>query len=143
MLLIMCFAGVVNAQAVRWADTDKEFARKIGDNLYEPVPAGVVSYKYENDKFWELLEGKPDDSGKPKGYLSKRGSKIYYFDRNDQMVGYYVPNEYRYYRVEPSGKEDECALLYEGNLYVGLGEIRYKVDASFPSEILGFFLFVH
>lgn len=148
LLFSICFAGVTKAQSIRWADTDKEFVRKIGDNLYEPVPAGFTSYKIEKEKFWMLCNGEPDESGKPKGHLSRKGGKTYYYNRKNEMVGYYVPATNRYYTVSvleggAIGKEDEFAVLFEGNLYIGLGELKYKVDSSFSPEILGFFLFLH
>lgn len=148
ILLVISFTGTLKAQSVRWAETNDEYARKIGENLYEPVPAGIVSYKFENDKFWMLWNGEPDESGKPKGYLSRKGDRVYYYGRNDEMLGYYVPKTNRYYIVSvledgTIGKEDEFALLYEGDLFMGFGQVKYKVDKSFSPEILGCFLFLN
>ncbi|MFC4673765.1 hypothetical protein [Dysgonomonas termitidis] len=142
MILLVCFAGSIKAQSIRWADTNEEYARKIGDNLYEPVPAGVVSYKVENNKFFLLANGELEGQ---KGHLSRKGDIAYYFNGEDQMVGYYKSKDkvQRYTIVEPgSGKEDECAVLYEGTLYL-FGKVKYKVDDSFSPDVLGFFLFVH
>lgn len=148
ILLVINFTGTASAQSIRWAETNTECVRTIGKNLYEPVPAGVISYKFEKDKFWDLWAGVPHESGRPKGYLSRKGDRVYYYGRTDEMLGYYVPKTNRYYIVSvleggAIGKEDEFALLYEGDLYMEPGLIRYKVDKSFSPEILGFILFLN
>lgn len=144
LLLIFSLAEISYAQSLKWAGTNKEYARKIGDNLYEPIPAGVLSFRYDNGQFWKLFNG-ASESDKPVGYSRKDGrNKIIYFNSEDQIIGYLIPSEKRYYKVEPlSGKEDQYALLYDGILYIDNGVARFNVDDDFPIDILGFFLFVH
>lgn len=148
MLLVISFTGALKAQSMRWAETNQVFIQKIGDNHYANEPVGIVTFKFENNKFWEIWEGVPHLSKELRGSLSRKEDKTYYYNRNNVMVGYYEPATNRYTLVSALedgsiGKEDEFALLFEGDLYMGFGEIKYKVDESFPPEVVGFFIFLH
>lgn len=142
ILLFACIVQTLSAQSIRRAE-GSVFARQKSDNIYEPVPAGVISYKVEKGKFWQLTSG-VIESDKPKGYLTQSDGKVYYYNQNDEIVGSYVPSENRFYSISSSsGKIDTYATLFDGVLALGSGEIRYKVDQNFDPKVIGFFLFVH
>lgn len=144
IILLVGFTGSIKAQSIRWAGTsnpDKELIRKVGDNLYvEPI--GVASYKFENGKFMFFLDGELIEQ---KGHLSHKDGNVYYFNKEGKMQGYYMPAASRYRCVSVSEsneilKEDEFAILSDGNVFMGVGKLCFNVDPSFPPEVLGFFL---
>jgi hypothetical protein len=150
VLLLIFAAGVfitLSAQSMRWAD-GKEFARKLSNTLYEPVPAGVVSYKVENGQFWELLDG-ISKSDKPKGYSTYANGSYSYFNSADDLVAEYIHSEGRYYTVSGKGegvKKEAHAVLLNGVLLVVTGgdeSLRYTVEEGFDPVVIGFFLFIH
>lgn len=141
-LLIFGFTCLVNAQSIK-SKEGRDFFHKIGDNLYEPLPAGVISYKIDDNKFWELVNGELL-ADKPKGYIKYAGDKVYYFNNNDEAVGYFLPEKKRYYIVSSSlDKEDDYARIFENILYLGNGDVSYFVDKGLDPIVIGFFLFIH
>jgi hypothetical protein len=150
MIFLVCFAGSIKAQSIRWGETDpypnKEFIRKIGDNLYVEPSSTIYSIKFENDKVFELVNGEVE---RQLGHLSRKDGKVYYFNKDGRMHGYYIPAASRYRCVSVSEsneilKEDEFAILSDGDVFMGLlREAKFKVDPSFPPEVLGFFLLTY
>ncbi|MDR3060635.1 MAG: hypothetical protein LBU57_00805 [Dysgonamonadaceae bacterium] len=147
--LLMFFpASFTNLQAQRMLyENGTEYARKLSENIYKPVPEGVVSYKVENNQFWSLLKGVPE-SNKPKGYCKYTNNMYIYYDSGDNIVASYVPSQSRYYLISAKGediiKEISYAVLFDGVLHIG-GEpsVRYTVEEGFNPVVVGFFLFIH
>lgn len=75
--------------------------------------------------------------------LAYEPNRINYYDKHGSYIGFYTPSEGRYYRVTP-GKavgDEPLALVYEGDIYTWDEKPRYRVDADFSREMLGFILF--
>jgi|GEM_PF-3100717 len=147
LVFAVCICTLLPAQSMRWAD-GKEFARKLSENLYEPVPAGVVSCKIENDRFWILFNGVPQ-SDNPTGYYTYTDDEYVYYNGNDDIVGSYIPSQGRYYIITAKGKDilksESYAVLVNGALYQAVNDetiVRYTVEEGFDPVVVGFFLLV-
>ena len=148
-VFVFAVAGIcctLSAQSLKWAD-GKEFVRKLSNTLYEPVPAGIVSYKIENNQCRMLFNGVPT-SDKPKIYCSHVDGKYAYYNGDDNILGSYIPSQGRYYVISSKGneilKEESLAVLINGALYLNTGEepvVKYMLDEGFDPIVVGFFLF--
>lgn len=151
-LLLVCIGGVVNGQSIRTNSNSREPAREVirilSNNTFEKPSAGVVSYKIENNKIWALFSGIPEETG-ARGSYKKSSDRISFYDRYDDIVGYYTPSEGRFYSVSGTGelfeKESSAGVLLDGILYMIDPEGKsYSliVDKNISVEIIGFYLFI-
>lgn len=154
VFLVFCMLGMAsssNAQSIRQIEKTKstgtEFIRKTGNNTFEMLPAGVVSYKIENNKLWALFSGIPEETG-ARGSYKKLSDRTNFYNASGDIVGYYIPKQGRFMTVSGSGdkigKEDSYAVLIDGVLYVTSdnGTKNYTIDPTMDIEIIGFYLFV-
>ncbi|MBD8346883.1 hypothetical protein [Dysgonomonas sp. HGC4] len=146
LLLAFCMTVGVSGQSIR-NDEGKELARMLTDNSFEMVHAGVVSYKLENGKFIMLFNNIPHELGSVGSY-ERSDSKIQYYNKEGDMIGYYVLGEGRFYRVTANVrrvvKEETAATILDGILLRNDGEgatTKFTVDNNFDPTVIGFILF--
>ncbi|MDU1891376.1 MAG: hypothetical protein E6767_11875 [Dysgonomonas sp.] len=152
MLLMICFVGGVEAQSIRslgnTSEAPRDIIKKIDSKTFVPVPAGVMSYKIENNKLWELVLGEIEVAD-PKGTCRILENRTNFYDKDNNIVGYYIKSERRFYIASGFGdqitKEESYAVLMDGILYVTAADDlpqRYSVDENIGVEIIGFYLFI-
>ncbi len=138
MLLLPCFAGKSYAQSL-YDKQERVIATKINN---EQINVTGSTFLIEEGRMIEVLDGaRREDLGI--NYIRQPDSnRIEYINKESQLVGYYVPSENRFYRVEVrSGKVDHVALLYEGQVYTLDEKPSFRIDAGFPPEWVGYVLF--
>lgn len=138
LLLLPCFAGKSYAQSL-YDKQRRVIATKINN---EQINVTGSTFLIEEGRMIEVLDGvRREDLGI--NYIRQTdGNRIEYINKESQLVGYYVPSENRFYRVEVrSGKVDHVALLYEGQVYTLDEQPVFRIDASFPPEWIGCVLF--
>lgn len=137
--------GALSAQSML-NENGTVYIRKFSGNMYEPVPAGAISCKIENNRFWTFFNGVP--LLEKQGYCTYSNGKYIYYDNNNDIVARYVPSEGRYYITTAKGndilKEAPYAVLLDRTLYLGSeSNIRYTVEEGFDPVAVGFFLFIY
>ena len=140
LFIIFCISSALSAQSIYWGD-GKEFIRKTGTDTYEPVPAGIISYKITDGKCFRYMEGELDIDA-PVFRYEKAGNKVNFY-KGDEMIGYLVPAEGRYYDIYKSkgeSKEEVATVLIKNKVYDGNGKVRFTVDSGFSQETLGLLL---
>lgn len=151
LLLAFCMTVGVSGQSMRTNSNSKEPARevirKLSNNTFEKPSAGVVSYKVGNNKLWALFSGIPEDE--PRGSYKTTADRISFYNKYDDIVGFYTPSEGRFYSVSGSGelfeKESSAGVLLDSILYmVDMEGKSYSliVDENISVEIIGFYLFI-
>lgn len=138
LLLLPCFAGKSYAQSL-YDKQGRVIATKINK---AQINVTGSTFLIEEGRMIEVWDGvRREDLGI--NYIRQTdGNRIEYINRKDELVGYYVPVENRFYRVEVrSGKVNHVALLYERQVYT-LDEMpTFRVDTGFPPEWVGYILF--
>lgn len=138
LLLLPYFAGKSHAQSL-YDRQERVIATKINN---AQINITGSTFLIEERRMIEVLNGAHQEDLGINYARKTNDNRIEYINREDELVGYYVPMENRFYRVEPrSGKVEHVALLYEGQIYT-LDEIPvFRIDAGFPSEWVGYVLF--
>ncbi len=148
ILMLTCaiyVCGTLSAQSILNED-GTVYVRKVSGNMYKPEPAGFVSCKIENNRFWLFQDGV--SISEKQGYCTYSDGKYIYYNNNNDIVARYVPSEGRYYITTAKGsdilKEAPYAVLLDGTLYLGSeSNIRYTVEEGFDPVAVGFFLFIY
>lgn len=138
LFLLPCFAGKSYAQSL-YDRQGRVIATKINN---EQINVTGSTFLIEEGRMIEVLDGaRREDLGI--NYIREPDSnRIEYINKESQLVGYYVPSENWFYRVEVrSGKVNHVALLYEGQVYTLDEKPSFRIDAGFPPEWVGYVLF--
>jgi hypothetical protein len=147
VLLLICITQALSAQSMRV--DNKIMVRTLGEDSFEMVPAGVVSYKLENGQCFMLFDNVKHESG-PIGSYEKTSDKILFFNPAGDQIGYFTPADGRFYRVTASkrrvlkGDSSSIAILFDGVLRRNEANDKttnFAVDSGFNPVFMGFILF--
>jgi len=145
LIFVTSICSVLQAQTIRWANGEEK-VRQLSKTLYEPVPAGVISYKIENNQFWRLWSGVPETDS-PQAYVKYADNEYFFYTGDGVLVGSYIPSQKRYYipgKEEYAKSKEAHAVLHNRELVVNTGgdmPVRYTIDDDFDPVAAGFFLF--
>ena len=139
LLLLPCFAGKSYAQSMYDNRQGRVIATKINN---AQINVTGSTFLIEEGRMIEVLDGvRREDLGSNYARPTDE-NRIEYINREDQLAGYYIPSENRFYRVEPrNGKVEHVALLYEGQIYTLDEKPAFYIDIGFPPEWIGYVLF--
>ncbi|MDR1331134.1 MAG: hypothetical protein LBK07_03435 [Tannerella sp.] len=140
LCMMACLAGALNAQSFYDAKTGRRLAGKTGVNTYEVTGN---TYVIKNNQLITTLNGELREDLIIARFLRK-DDRVIYYNPQEEMVGYYVPTEGRYYdqlEMKNESKDNQRALLYNGLIYTTGGDPAYRVDEGLEPEFIGFILF--
>ena len=136
LLLLLC---TIEGYAQSLYDIEgRVIATKINENQLNVT--GSI-FTLQNGKLIETFDGQlQEDLGV--NYTVPSDNKVEYYNATDVFIGYYVPSEQRYYRVDRKrGEEEHVALLYEGLVYTLDEKPSFKIDPGFDPKWIGAVLF--
>lgn len=137
LLLLFGFIMINQAQSL-YDIQGAKIATKISPNQLNVT--GSI-FDLENGKMIEVLNGERREEQEI-NYTSRNGNQVEYYNAKDELIGYYIPSEKRYYRVDAKrSKDDHVALLYDGYVYTIDENPTFKVDEGFDPELIGNVLF--
>jgi hypothetical protein len=147
IVIALFVSGKANAQSISWVKEGTEIMKKVSETEYS-MPQSLITYQLENGALWQLNSNKRFE--KPSGYVKTMPSgRIFFYGQWNEMLGYYVPAEKRYYYATGKGetieKESAFAVVQDGKIYTtgaNDGSPRYTVDDAISPIWIGFFLFI-